>query len=243
MLSMGVALIVISAFYTSSFLAILGACFTFWGVLLLYVTPTKHVPLTLLNATADANGSNIERILLDFESTEKGIYLPPQSLKNGESSLIYVPKTPKIGLPTTEEITEKIYTENRKGIFLTPPGLSLSRLFEQALNKSFTKIDLPNLQRVFSKLLVQDIEIATVAEIEVQGSIITVELRGNILNQLCHQTNHYPQTHQQIGCILTSALACIFAKTTGKPITIQNESNDITTKTLRVQYRIGKAEG
>jgi hypothetical protein len=237
-LAIGVALVVISAFYTSSFLAIVGVSIVFWGAVLLYITPTKHVPLTLLNATADTNTNNIERILAEFTLTEKGIYLPPKSLKNIESSLIYVPETPKAALPTPEETTEKLYSEHKKGVFLTPPGLALSRLFEQKLGISFTKIDLPHLQKVLSKLLVQDLEIATTAEIKVQNNTITVELTGNILNQLCQQTDDLPQTHRQVGCILTSALACAFAKASGKPITIQSETHDLSAKNMLIQYQI-----
>ena len=81
---MGVSLVISSAIYASSFFTILGASFVFWGAILLYITPSKHVPLALLNATTDL--SNIERILIEFGFSEKGVYLPPANLENIDST-------------------------------------------------------------------------------------------------------------------------------------------------------------
>lgn len=99
MLIIGILLVVASAFYSSSIVAILGLALVFWGFILLYVTPVKHVPLDWLNAAAQAHVANIERVLFDLKSTEKGIYLPPQNLQNIESSLIFVPAKPDTPCP------------------------------------------------------------------------------------------------------------------------------------------------
>ena len=77
----GSSMIVFSALNNSSFLAILGVSISFWSVLLLFFTPTKRTFLSLLKAYASASGSNIERALIEFDLTEKGVYLPPQNLK------------------------------------------------------------------------------------------------------------------------------------------------------------------
>src|SRR5665647_1499041 len=84
MLILGIGLVTGSAFYTSSFLAILGMTIIFWGIILLYVTPSPQVPLTLLNAAAEPSAANIERLISELDLTERGIYLPPKNLKNNE---------------------------------------------------------------------------------------------------------------------------------------------------------------
>ena len=95
----GIIMIVFSALNNSSFRAILGVSVAFWSVLLLFFTPTKHTFLSLLKASASAGGSNIERSLIEFNSEEKGVYLPPQNLRNFESSLIlYLKQTGRICL-------------------------------------------------------------------------------------------------------------------------------------------------
>src|SRR5665647_1874909 len=116
MLLLGIGIVVVSAFYASSFLAILGVAIIFWGALLLYVTPSKHVPLTLLNAAAEAAVANIEQLISELNLAERGVYLPPKNLKNTEFSLIFIPKTPKTPLLTPDETNEKT------GAFITPPG-------------------------------------------------------------------------------------------------------------------------
>lgn len=241
LLVLGAALVAVSAFYASAFLVAAGACAVFWGIVLLYITPARHVLLTLLNAVSKSNVSNIERLLTELKLTEKAIYLPPKSLKQIESSLIYIPEIADAKLPTPEETTtEKLYGEHQKGVFLTPPGLGLSELFEEALGTSFTKIDLERLRKNLSSLLVTDLEIVTSAEINVENNVIMVELTGNVFEYLCEQTDLFPQTHRQVGCILASSFACSFAKATGKPITIQGETHDLSTKTLIIKYLIGE---
>ena len=151
MLSFGIGIVAVSAFYASSFLAILGVAIIFWGAILLYVTPSKHVPLTLLNASAEAAAVNIERLILELNLTEKGVYLPPKNLRNIESSLVFIPETIKTPLPIPEELNERLLTNEKTGAFVTPPGLFLSRLFEEELGFSFTKINLAQMQNNPSK--------------------------------------------------------------------------------------------
>jgi hypothetical protein len=238
MLLLGIGLVVVSAFYASSFLAILGVAIIFWGAILLYVTPSKHVPLTLLNASAEAASANIERLILELNLDERGVYLPPKNLKDINSSLVFIPETLKTTLPAPEETNEKQLTNEKTGAFVTPPGSALSRLFERELGFSFTKTNLVQVQFNLPKLLVEDLELAENAEIQIQGNTVTVEITGSILDEICRQTDSQPKTHKQVGCLLSSAIACALAKATGKPVTIQNEARNQETKTTRIEYQI-----
>jgi hypothetical protein len=229
---------VLSALNGSSFLAIFGVTIIFWGAIFLYVTPSKYVPLTLLNASAQAAAANIERLIFELNLSEKGVYLPPNNLKNIDSSLVFIPKIPKTPLPTPEETNEKQLTNQKTGAFITPPGSALSRLFEEELGFSFTKTDLNQIQNKLPKLLVEDMELAQNAEIQIQGNTVTLEITGSILDEICRQTDSQPKTHMQVGCLLSSAIACILAKATGKPVTIQNETRNQETKTTKIEYQI-----
>jgi hypothetical protein len=238
MLLLGAAIWVTSAFYGSSFLAITGVAIVIGGAMLLYVTPSKHVPLTLLNASAESAAANIERIISELNLSERGVCLPPKNLKNIESSLIFIPENPKTPLPTPEETNEKLSTNQKTGAFVTPPGLALSRLFEEELGFSFRKTDLKQIQHKLPKLLVEDLELAESAEIQIQNNIVTLKIIGSVLDEICRQTDSQPKTHKQVGCLLSSAIACTLAKATGKPITIQNETRNQETKTTHVEYLI-----
>ena len=220
----GVAMIVLSALNGSSFLAILGVSVAFWSMLLLFFTPTRHAFLSLLKASASASGSNIERSLLEFGLAEKGVYLPPQNLRNFESSLVFVPKTLGMTLPTSDETVDKLFNKEKTGLFFTPPGFALSVMFEKELGLSFRKISLPQIQSLIKKLFF-NLKFAEDVQVRIQDRTITLEITGSIFNTLCQETrNSQPRTHAQVGCILASAFACAFAKASDKPITIQKDT-------------------
>jgi hypothetical protein len=164
-LAVGVGLIATSAFYSSSFLAIVGVTVAFWSTIFVYITPSKHVPLSLLETLVDPKGSNIERILEEKISCEKGIYLPPKNLKNIEYSILFIPDKSGALLPSIEQQTEGTLSLQGVGVLLTPPGQSLSQLFERTLNVSLMTVDLPQLQVLLPKLLVEDIGIVSNAKI------------------------------------------------------------------------------
>jgi len=238
MLSIGVGLIIVSAVYSSSFLAFLGTVIVFWAVILRYITPVRHVPLALLNASVNSSASNIERVLVEFGLWEKGIYLPPKNLENNTSSLVFIPKVAETALPTSEESTPKLYSKQKKGVFLTPPGLDLSLLFEHEINDLFIKIDIVKLQKILPKLLVKDLEIAEKIDLEVKENIVIITIKSSLFDSVCCETDRAPRTHGQVGCLLSSALACVLAKATGKPIIIQKETRTSQSKTTTIEYRI-----
>ena len=238
-LILGLISLAASAFYASSILAFIGLGLTFWGALLLYITPTRYVKLDLLNAIAPSTLANIERMLTSSKLNEKGIYLPPKYLKDFESSLIFIPSKANQTLPRPEEIDEeKLYSKNPEGIFLTPPGIALSKLFEKELGTSFTKTDLNYIQNNLPKLLIEEMEIAENVEVEIKDNLITVEIANHIFSEICEETRKLPKTHEAIGCTLSSAIACALAKATGKPIVIENEELSEDGKTTKIQYRI-----
>jgi hypothetical protein len=238
--SLGIFLLIVSMFYVSSFAAIVGVALGFWGAIFLYIMPTKNVPLSLLNASVDGYASNIERILNEYKLQEKGFYLPPKSLKNMESSLIFIPNSPETKLPSPDETSEKLYGKQKNGIFITPPGLMLSRLFEQELSESFLETNLDRLQNILPKLFIEKLELAESFEMHMQENTITVKLRNSIFNRVCLDTDNQPLTHSQVGCVLSSSLACAFAKAAGKFIIIQNETKNPETKTTTITYHIGE---
>jgi hypothetical protein len=236
MIAIGVGLIITSAFIASSYLAVLGTAAIFWGAILFYITPSKQVPLTVLDALANSSLDNIERLLFEFNSNEKGVYLPPKSLKNAESSLIFIPRTPQTPLPSAEENDEVLYLEQKDGLFLTPPGKGLLQLFEKEGATSFIKIDLQTFEKTFPKILVEDLELAENIEIVSEQKDVKITITGNVFSEICEQTNDNPLAHAQVGCILTSALACALAKASGKPIIIENEICDQENKTTTIVF-------
>jgi hypothetical protein len=236
----GILFIAVSIFYASSFFAILGTALLSWGVLLIYVTPTKHVPLTLLEGMILSSSSNIERILINCNLYEKGKYLPPRYLKDIESSLVFVPAYSKQPLPKPEEvIEEKLLLEDRKLIFVTPPGFGLCKLFEKVIKVSFSKKDLDFVEKRLPRLLVEDMELAERVELKKQNDSITLKIKGNLFGEICNnEITKFPRTHNQVGCIVSSAIACVLAKASGQIVTIQNDSQCDDGKTSMIEFHL-----
>ena len=131
MLTLGLISLAASASSASSTLTFIGLGLTFWGAILLFITPTKHVKLELLNATTRSIPTYIEKVLADAKLKGKGIYLPPKYLKDFESTQIFIPLKANQPLPKLGETAV--------GLFLTPPGLALSKLFEKTLCLAFCR--------------------------------------------------------------------------------------------------------
>lgn len=238
MLVLGLVSLLGSAFYVNYVLVIIGLGLTFWGALLLYLKSSKYVRLELLTATAASAISDIERILVNAKSIEKGVYLPPKRLlARYESSLVFIPSETGKPLPEPNEVSdEKLYSDNPNGIFLTPPGLVLSRLFERKLGKSFTETNLDDVQKLLPKLF-EELEITKNLNINVEGNIVTVEATNHIFKDLCEETRKLPKTHETVGCPFSSAIACALAKASGKPVTIEKEMQNADGST-RIQYQL-----
>jgi hypothetical protein len=235
--ALGILLTLASVFYEQMIMAFIGLGLTFWGGVLLYITPSKHVPLELLTASTTSILANIEKIITDSNLTGKGIYLPPKYLKDFESSLAFIPSRANQSLPIgTYEA--KLYSGNPSGMFLTPPGMALSKLFEKELGTTFTRTDLNYLQSNLPKLLIEDLEIAETTDIKTEKNTVTITITNHIFNEVCQETRKLPRIHESIGCILCSGIACALAKATGKPVIIEKEEQSQNEKTTKIQYRI-----
>jgi len=120
LVTLGAALTALSAFYVSSFLAILGLALVFWGCILVYVAPTRQVPYELLEAAADVNAGGIERVLSELGVSGRGVYLPPKNLRDIESSLVFIPFASAAELQVPPEIPSEMPAE------IVPPPSEVS---------------------------------------------------------------------------------------------------------------------
>jgi hypothetical protein len=225
-----------SAIFASYVTAFVGLGLTFWGVLFLAITPTKYAKLELLTA-ASSQAANTEKMLNLSETNHKGIYLPPKLLRDYLSSLIFVPATDNEALPKREEIPEEKALGTPQGMFLTPPGLALSRLFEENFGKAFTELNLNQLATKLPSLL-DELGITKTALIDVGGGKVIFETRNYIFKDLCLETQKFQRTHETVGCPFSSAIACALAKASRKPVTIEKEEHNPNNETTTMTYRI-----
>lgn len=237
MLLLGLISLLSSMFVNSYILAFIGLGLTFWGALFLYIEPAKHVKLEIFNASSISTIMNIEKILANNNAGLLGVYLPPKRLQDYTSSLVYVPRKQDQALPTREETPPwKLRSKDPAGLLITPPGLALSKLFEKKLKKTFAETEFEDLQTQLPKLL-DELRITKNLRIQEEGNLIIVKIRKHIFEDLCLETTRFERTHKTVGCILSSALACAFAKATGKPLAIEKEEID-SDRTTTIHYKM-----
>lgn len=81
-------------------------------------------------------------------------------------------------------------------------------------------------------------EIAENAQFRKENNTITLEITNNVFDILCCNIDSNSKTHEQVGCFLSSSIACILAKVTGKSAIIQNETHKQQTKITKIIYHI-----
>jgi hypothetical protein len=219
------AVIMIDVIINSSVLAFIGLGCVFWGAILIYVRSSKYVKEDLLLTATRSSLMTLRQLILELGYEGKGIYLPPKYLQDFESSKVFISKNSKIVLPSVEQIQNKdtnIIT-NPRGLLVTPPGFDLSKLFEDTLDTNFTQKDLSFLTLNLHRLIVEDLEIAQNINMEVENSIVHIRIENSI--------------YKNMGT-LSSAIACVLAKTSGNLVIIENRETTKNGQIIDLRYRL-----
>ncbi len=239
LLLLGTIALVLSILYTSSILAFIGLALTLWGPLLLYIKPTRYVKASLLDPTAMALLTTIDRVIADFNCKGKPIYLPPRSLKEFKAGKVFIPLKKELIIPPAEEVTEeRVFLKNPRGICVTSPGIGLTNLYEDELGTDFTRVDLEYLEANLPQLFTEGLEMAKEFEINTQGDLIHVKVNDHIYKDLCDQARRLPNICSALGCPLCSSIATALTRATKKPVIIENNKPSPDGKTIEIYYRI-----
>jgi len=259
LLALGLTALAFSTIYTSLILAFIGLGLTFWGALTLYIASGKYIRQALLDSTILPSLTALNQILTELDYQGNATYLPPKYFKDFEATKVYLPRSQKTNLPAPEEIQQeedKTFLKNSDALLITPPGLALSKLFEETLGTSFTKVDLEYLRQNLPKLFIEDLEIAEDTEVQIKTSkvvkkpddsvnviqfednTICVKITNSIYQDICKQEKNLSYIHGKIGCPICSAIACAITKTTGKPVTIEKTHTSEDGNIIEAIYRI-----
>jgi hypothetical protein len=240
LLGLGVAALFASVIYESSVLAFIGLGLSFWGVVLLYVQDQDYVPKLLLEASVLPSFSTVDQMIQELGFRGDAIYLPPKYFEDPETTRIYVSRQEGSVLPRPEEIIKyenRLIVKNPQGLLLTAPGSELIKLFEKAMETSFTKVDLKYLQKNLPKLVIEDLEIAENLEVQAENDTVRVTVTNSIFNETATEQSK-TRACSKIGPPLCSAIACALTKATGEPIMIEKIQRSDDSRTIEATYRI-----
>jgi hypothetical protein len=240
-LAMGFVSIYASIEYSITLLTFVGLGLTFWGGLLLYIRGEKYVKQDVLDNTLGSPLAALDQMITELGLKGKGIYLPPNYLKDFRSSRVYIPRKSGMELPPPEEFlneAKSYFIDPTKGLLFEPPGAALTELFEQVLKTSLVGQDFKYLQRQMPKVLIEDLEVAQDAEITTRDYSCILTLENTVYSATCNKTSKLHNISGSIGCPICSAMACALAKTTGNPITIEREQVNEVNNSIETEYRM-----
>jgi len=225
-------------------LAFIGLGLVFWGALFFLVRPTSYVKSSLLDATAISSYTTIDRIAKELKYHSKSYYIPPypeevylpEHLKGLKEMIVFISADEETKLPSIEEIAKsRFILDNPNGIIISPPGLGLVDQFERELRTNLTKINLEELCEVLPKTIQEDLQLAKEVVMESEENQVHLKITDSIYKALYHEADL--QSVRFLGSPLESAIACAIAKSTGKPVTIQESNISQDAEAIEVTYR------
>jgi hypothetical protein len=225
-----------SLIFSSSAFAFVGLGLIFWGIVFAYARTDEYVKKSLFDATAFHQSTTMNQMVGELGYKGQAIYLPQKFFKLHDSNKVFISKgeTSMLPLPeTVREAEEILILQNPSGMLLTPPGSGLVKLFEEKFETSLVLADLRYLEENLPKLFSGELEIAKNVQIKIESDLISVKIES-----LKNAPEIELQLPAPLGSPLSNGLACILAKTLGKPIVFEQvqPNNDLGSITL--VYRI-----
>ena len=247
-LASGISSLVFSVYSESQILAFIGLGLTFWGVLFFLLTTLRYVEGSLLNSTAVASYSTIDRIIKDVKYTGKGYYIPPypkdvylpDHLKGLKDTVVFISAENDAVMPSIEEMAEgKFLVEKPKGMLVAPPGLGLLTQIEKEMNVDYTKIGLSELCEVLPRVILENFGLAKDIIMTLEENQVNLKILDSIYKNLYSAENNL-KSISVLGCPIASTVACVLAKVSGKAVAIQKHKVSPDGLTIEVWYRIGQ---
>ena len=188
----------------------------------MYIHTDEYAKKALLDATSYSDVEVLNQMIAKLGYKGPAVYLPPQYFSNPDDQVIYVSKEgdvayPKLGqLPVRESA---FFVITSSGMMLKPSGLELVGLFERTLETNFARVDFEFLEQNFSRLFVESLEIAETVDVEAENNRVIVKLEKSAFRV-------YDSKDGQsilLGSPISSAIACVLAKATGRIVVIRSQ--------------------
>lgn len=164
------------------------------------------------------------------------VYLPPKYFSNPETQMIYVAKQKDVFPSPNQLQAQKIgsFTPTSDGILLMPPGAELARLFEKTLETNFSTVDLEYVRERLPQLLIESLEVAKTVDLQVENARVHVRLGESSYKVSAAEAGQIVV----LGSPISSAIACVLAKATGKLVTVESQQVSENGKDVALDYRL-----
>ena len=247
LIGIGTAILSLSIIYSSSILALIGLGLLFWGVIFTYITTTEYVRKVLFDTSLKAQQETLNRIVEKLEYKGETVYLPPQFFNATNIYKAYISKGKLKRIPTAKMMPRQkpdfliARITDPQAVLVTPPGVELTQLFEKTLEKDFITTSLQDLQRYLPEVIVDELEVTPYFDMVIENDLVRVSIDDSNFR--------IPEAETELSSLyfffdtpIICAIACIFAKSTGLPVTIQKLKTESKGKVVTINYRILQTE-
>jgi hypothetical protein len=218
MVAAGVGLLAFSYYQSNLAISFAGLGLIIWGTSLVFVTSTKMIKARLITSQMSSLTLALNRLLEERGYDGSTYFLPPKLL--GESPV---------------QIIESKSKRSRTSII--PTGLNLEAFFEEEANIDFFRVDLPKLQELLVKVIVDRLDMASTFRILKENERITIMMKDFALSEFyANLQEETPEDHPSITCPTVSALACALAKSTRKVVLIEHIV--LAERNLEIRFRL-----
>jgi hypothetical protein len=231
----GAASLLESVTLSSLVLTFIGLGLTFWGLLFVFVRPSRYARAELVDSTALSSIQVIDRIAFELGYHGKGIYVPT---KGPEPIRVFVPAEKESPIPNAEKITDELFYTEPKGFAILPPGLELAKLFRERLVKRSGGLTLKILQDDLPRLLTDQLEIMEDFEMKVEGDTVRTRSTGSVYADFCNEIRLKTRVCTAFGCPMCSAIACLLVDATGCPVSLEEDESSPDGHIIKSTYRI-----
>jgi hypothetical protein len=241
----GTTLFVLSVFFGSQIISIIGLGLIFWGALFLLIPPPKHVEASFLITSALPNYLTIDRMLkylihkneaYNIPPCPRDIYLP-EHLEGLKEMVTFIPAENTEGIAEIEDIARgEFLIEKPSGLLIASPGVGLLDKIEQKHKIDFTKIPFGEIEETLLDFL-NELYLAKEIEITINENAIILKINDSLYKSLYSQKYNLKSINL-FGCPLVNAAGCAIAKSVGKPTMIQKiettPNGNTTTATFKI---------
>ena len=264
-LASGIALFILSVFFSSQIICIIGLGLVFWGALFLLMTPLKYVEGNFLITSTLPAYMTLDRMLKDLNpkneaynipSCPRNVYLP-EHLQGLKETVTFIPakqSTDAAEIKEPEDVAgtdflfenpkellisiakDRFLIENPKGLLITSPGIGLLDKIEQKRKTDLTKIPLNELDELLPSLF-SELFLTKEIKMTTNENNVTLSIHDSLYKNL-YSKEYNLKSINLIGCPIVNAVACAIAESTGKPTLIQEIKTAHEGKTITATLKI-----
>jgi len=232
--SIGAASLLFSYLWNSLILTFIGLGIVLWGILIIYISPSRHVRAELLSSISSSMQKCMDKLVTYMGYTGNAMFFHPRNLTGLGHGYVMIPHyaaqiegdlKAKIDalnlLPYGNDGSMPSIYLHPKGMFLAAPSQGLVDLLEKELGINFATVDLRYVQEALPKLLMEELKIVDDASIEENDNgTIVIRFAGGPCTDLCRFVSEETKLGNHLGCPLCSAVALVVSKVRGKPVSI-----------------------